>query len=60
MILVGVVLLLLAWLLPYVIPVPYGIDHVLMILGWIGVVVGIILLLLSLGGRPVGGRRYWY
>lgn len=61
MIVAGVVLLLIAWLLPYVVPVPPGIEYVLTVLGWIGVVVGIILLLISLvGNRPVGGRRYWY
>lgn len=61
MIILGIVLLLIAWLLPYVVPVPPGIEYVLTVLGWIGVVVGIILLLLStIGNRTVGGRRYWY
>lgn len=61
MIVIGVILLLVAWLLPDVVPVPAGIDHVLWVLGWIGVVVGLILLLFGhLGNRTVGGRRYWY
>jgi hypothetical protein len=59
-IVLGVILLLVAWLLPDVVVVPPGIVHVLTVLGWIGVVVGIILLLLSASGRSVGGRRYWY
>lgn len=60
MIVLGVILLLVAWLLPDVVVVPPGIVHVLTVLGWIGVVVGLILLLLSASGRSVGGRRYWY
>jgi hypothetical protein len=60
MIIAGIVLLLIAWLLPYIVPVPPGIEYVVTVLGWIALVVGIILWLLSLTGRPVGGRRYWY
>jgi hypothetical protein len=61
MIVVGIILLLVAYLLPDVIPVPPGIIHVLSVLGWIGVVVGCILLLFGhFSGRSVGGRRYWY
>jgi hypothetical protein len=60
MIVLGIILLLVAWLLPDVVAVPPGIVHVLTVLGWIGVVVGLILLLLSASGRSVGGRRYWY
>jgi hypothetical protein len=53
-------MLLAAYLLPDVVAVPYGIIHVLTVLGWIGVIVGLILLLLGHFGRPVGGRRYWW
>lgn len=61
MIIIGIILLLCAYLLPDVIAVPPGIIHVLTVLGWIGVVVGLILLLFGhFSGRAVGGRRYWY
>jgi hypothetical protein len=61
MIVVGIILLLVAYLLPDVVPVPPGIIHVLTVLGWIGVVVGLILLLFGhFSGRSLGGRRYWY
>lgn len=67
MIIIGIVLLLLAYLLPDFIPVPPNIDHALSVLGWLALVVGLVLLVLSLLGRPLGGvgpvrngRRYWY
>lgn len=60
MIVLGIILLLIAYLLPDLVPVPYGVIHVLDVLGWIAIVVGVILLLLSFTGRTVGGRRYWY
>lgn len=62
MIIAGIILLLIAYLLPDVVPdVPPGILHVCTVLGWIAIVIGIILLLLSLiGHRHVGGRQYWY
>lgn len=61
MIVLGVILLLVAYLLPDLIPtVPPGVLHVCDVLGWICIVVGLILLVLSLLGRPVGGRRFWY
>jgi hypothetical protein len=61
MIVAGIILLLLAYLLPDLTPdVPPGILHVCSVLGWVAILVGVILLLLSLIGRPVGGRRYWY
>jgi hypothetical protein len=64
MIVIGVILLLVAYLLPDLIPVPPGVEHVLSVLGWVAIVVGIILLVLSLLGRPVGrgvrGSGRWY
>lgn len=60
MIVLGVILLLVAYLLPDLVAVPYGIIHVLTVLGWIGVVVGLILLVLGRFRGPVGGRRYWW
>jgi len=62
MIILGVILLVVGyWLLPVYVPtVPPTIVHLAVILGWIFLVVGLILLVLSLVGRTVGGRRYWY
>lgn len=60
MIVLGIVLLLLAYLLPDFVPVPANIDHALSVLGWVALLVGLVLLAFSLIGRPVGGRRYWY
>jgi hypothetical protein len=62
MIVAGVILLLVAWLLPDVLPnVPPGILHVCNVLGWIAVVVGLILFLFGhFANRSVGGRRYWW
>lgn len=52
---VGIVLLLVAYLLPDIIPVPPGIEHVLYVLGWLGVLVGLILLIFwFFRGRAVG------
>ena len=49
------------WLLPQFVPnVPPTIDHLAVVLGWIFLVLGLVLLVLSLFGRTVGGRRYWY
>lgn len=61
MIVIGIILLLVAYLLPDVVAVPPGIIHVLSVLGWIGIVVGLILLLFGrFTGRPIGGRQYWW
>jgi hypothetical protein len=61
MLVIGIILLLVAYLLPDVVAVPPGIIHVLTVLGWIGVVVGLILLLFGhFSGHAIGGRRYWW
>jgi Family of unknown function (DUF6131) len=62
MIVCGVILLLIAWLLPDVLPgVEPGILHVCHVLGVIAVVVGLILFVVGhFGNRSLGGRRYWY
>jgi hypothetical protein len=70
MIVLGAILVFAAWALPQIIPaIPPGIDNVVYVGGWILIVVGIILFLLSwLGGVQLGrgigggprGRRYWY
>lgn len=62
MIVIGIILLLLAYLLPDVVAVPPGIEHVLSVLGWVAIVVGLILLVFGhlRGGPVVGTRRYWW
>lgn len=69
MIILGIVLLLVAYLLPDLVPdVPGGILHVCSVLGTVAIIIGIILLFLGLVGRPLGGgwgpqvngRRYWW
>jgi hypothetical protein len=68
MIILGIVLLLLCWLLPPVLPLPYPIYEIAHVAGVILLVVGVIFLVLSLIGHPVGrgigparnGRTYWY
>jgi hypothetical protein len=58
---IGIVLLLVAWLLPDVLPgVEPGILHVCHVLGVIAVVVGLILLVFGHFRGPVRGRRYWW
>lgn len=51
MIVLGIVLLLLGWLT--------GIG-ILNTLGVLLVIVGVVLLLISAFGHPVGGRKWWY
>lgn len=62
MIVVGFILALLGyWLLPGFIPeIPARIDSLLGGVGVVLIVIGLVLLVLSVIGRPVGGRRYWY
>ena len=50
MLVLGIVLLIVGYLLP--IPILYT-------LGWVLVLVGAVLLVLDVVGRPIGGRR-WY
>lgn len=62
MIILGFVLAILGyWLLPELLPeAPARIDSLVGGVGVILIIVGLILLVLSLFGRSVGGRRYWY
>ena len=62
MIVVGFVMAILGyWLLPDFLPmVPAQIDSLVGGVGVIFIFIGIVLLVLSLAGRPVGGRQYWY
>ena len=61
MIVAGIVLLLLGYLLPLVIPVPIVLATAAIWLGWILLIVGVVLWLLgSVARRPVAGRRHYW
>jgi hypothetical protein len=64
MIVIGIILLLIAYLLPDLIPVPPGILHICYVLGWVAIVAGIVLWIFYALGRPLGpgvrGRRGMY
>lgn len=62
MIVAGIILLLIYYLLPDIVPtVPPGILHVAWVLGWVAIVAGVLLFLFGhFGNRSVGGRRYWW
>lgn len=62
MIVTGFILALLGyWLLPEFIPqFPANLAGLVGGVGAILIVVGLVLLVLSLLGRTVGGRRYWW
>jgi hypothetical protein len=51
MIIIGVLLLVLGYVLPF---------PILATLGWVLLAIGLVLLLLGAVGRPVGGRQYWF
>lgn len=60
MIVAGVILLLLGYLLPLVLPVPLVLATVAIWLGWILLIIGVVLWLLgSVGRQPVGPRRHF-
>lgn len=69
MIILGIILVFAAWAIPQILPdIPPGIDNVVGGLGWLLIVLGVILFILSFLGVAVGrgigagprGRRYWY
>ncbi len=62
MIILGFVLAILGyWLLPELLPeAPARIDNLVGVVGVVFIIIGLVLLVLSIVGRPVGGRRYWY
>lgn len=59
MIVVGLILLILGYVVPWPLNLAF-LATICIVLGWILLIVGILLLILSLAGRPVGSRRYWY
>lgn len=62
MIILGIILALLGyWLLPEFVPdFPANLDHLMGVIGVILILVGLVLFILGLVGRPVGGRRHYY
>jgi hypothetical protein len=59
MIVGGIVLIILGYLLPTLVPT-FAFAHLLFVIGVILLIVGVILLLLGRTGRAVGGRRHYY
>ncbi|MET0452022.1 MAG: DUF6131 family protein [Mycobacterium sp.] len=59
MIVFGVILIILSFLLPVLIPT-FAFAHILLVIGVILLVVGVILAILGSAGRAVGGRRHYY
>lgn len=59
MIVLGIVLIVLGFLLPAIIPT-FAFAHVILVVGVILLVVGVILALMGSAGRAVGGRRHYY
>ena len=55
----GIVLIVLGFLLPSLIPT-FAFAHILLVIGVILLVVGAILAILGATGRAVGGRRHYY
>jgi uncharacterized membrane protein HdeD (DUF308 family) len=59
MIVLGVILIVLGFLLPTLVPT-FAFAHLILVVGVILLVVGVILALLGSAGRAVGGRRHYY
>ena len=59
MIFLGIILIILGFILPALIPT-FAFAHVLLVIGVILLVVGVILAVLGSAGRAVGGRRHYY
>ncbi len=58
MIVLGIVLIVLGFILPSLVPT-FAFAHLLLVVGVILLVVGIVLALLGSRGRSVGGRRHY-
>lgn len=60
MIVAGVILLLIGYLLPLVVPVPLVLMTIAIWLGWILLIIGVVLSVAgSVGGQPVGRRQHF-
>lgn len=59
MIVLGIVLIVLGFILPSLVPT-FAFAHLLLVVGVILLVVGVVLALLGSRGRSVGGRRHYY
>jgi uncharacterized membrane protein HdeD (DUF308 family) len=59
MIVLGVILVILGFLLPTLVPT-FAFAHLILVVGVILLVVGVILAILGSAGRAVGGRRHYY
>ena len=59
MIVSGIILIVLGYLLPSLIPT-FAFAHVVLVLGVILLIVGLILLVAGRTGHTVGGRRNYY
>jgi uncharacterized membrane protein HdeD (DUF308 family) len=59
MIVFGIILIILGFVLPSLVPT-FAFAHLILVIGVILLVVGIILAILGATGRAVGGRRHYY
>jgi hypothetical protein len=59
MIVLGIILIVLGFLLPSLVPT-FAFAHVVLVLGVILLVVGVILAVVGSMGHAVGGRRHYY
>jgi hypothetical protein len=59
MIVLGIILIVLGFLLPTLVPT-FAFAHLLLVVGVILLVIGVILAVMGSAGRAVGGRRHYY
>jgi len=59
MIVLGVMLIVLVFILPSLVPT-FAFAHLVLVIGVILLVVGLILLVVGRAGHAVGGRRHYY
>ena len=55
----GIILIILGFVLPSLVPT-FAFAHIILVIGVILLVVGVILAILGSTGRAVGGRRHYY
>ena len=59
MIILGIILIVLGFLLPSLVPT-FAFAHIVLVIGIILLVVGLLLMVLGRMGHAVGGRRHYY